>query len=179
MYKQNIGERLNEVISYRQEFDDTIGEDHLNKITAPLVAVENELREQIQSDTSTQIETIIKKLESNSEIDDADLRLIRLWIVGDAESYIERENDYKGWLSELNRLYSVIESIKSEELDLENMYKLSGTVRDAVRVIGDIIFFKQQQERVEKFENASKDLNLKNKITLANILTKKLQSDRI
>jgi hypothetical protein len=175
MYKQNIGERLNEVISYRQ----TIGEDHLNKITAPLVAVENELREQIQSDTSTQIETIIKKLESNSEIDDADLRLIRLWIVGDAESYIERENDYKGWLSELNRLYSVIESIKSEELDLENMYKLSGTVRDAVRVIGDIIFFKQQQERVEKFENASKDLNLKNKITLANILTKKLQSDRI
>jgi hypothetical protein len=179
MYKQNIGERLNEVISYRQEFDDTIGEDHLNKITAPLVAVENELREQIQSDTSTQIETIIKKLESNSEIDDADLRLIRLWIVGDAESYIERENDYKGWLSELNRLYSVIESIKSEELNLENMYKLSGTVRDAVRVIGDIIFFKQQQERVEKFENASKDLNLKNKITLANILTKKLQSDRI
>ena len=60
---------------------------------------------------------------------------------------------------------------------LENMYKLSGTVRDAIRVIGDIVFFKQQQERVDKFEESSKHLNAENKLILAGILQNKLDSD--
>ena len=179
MHKQTIAERLDEVISYKQDFNEDTEEGHLNRITAPLTALENDLREQFQSDTSPQIETIIQKLESDVEIDDSDLVLIRLWVVGDAQAYVEMENDYKGWLSELNRLFSVIENKKSEESNLDNMYKLSGTVRDASRVIGDIIFFKRQQERLENFENASKNLNPENKVTLANILKRKLQSDGI
>jgi hypothetical protein len=46
-------------------------------------------------------------------------------------------------------------------------------------VIGDIVFFKQQQDRVENFENASKNLNSKNKNILADILQKKLESNEM
>ena len=179
MYQQQIVQRLDEVIMYKEDFNENTKEGHFNKITGPLTALENDLREQFQSDTSPQIETIIQKLESDVEIDDSDLVLIRLWVVGDAQAYVEMENDYKGWLSELNRLFSVIENLKSEEFNIENKYKLSGTLRDAARVIGDIIFFKRQQERLKNFENASKNLNPANKVTLANILKRKLQSESI
>jgi hypothetical protein len=89
------------------------------------------------------------------------------------------ENDYQGWLQELNRLFEVIEKLKGEELSLENMFKLSGTARDAIRVMGDIVFFKEQQERVNRFDNASKDLNSENKLTVAKILKQKLASDQM
>lgn len=176
MYKDQIKANLDEVISYKAEFGENTEEGYLNKITSPLTHLEDHLREQIQSDTTPQIQTIIKKLKSDSKIDAEDIMMIKLWIIGDAQAYIEMENDYKGWLMELNRLFGVIEDLKSEELDLEKMYKLSGTVRDTIRVIGDIVFFKQQQERVKKFENASKNLNPENKLILADILRKKLES---
>jgi len=176
MGKDQIIAKLDEVISYKTEFGENTEQGYFNKITSPLTDLEDHLREQIQSDTTPQIETIIKKLKSDSKIDAEDIMVIKLWIIGDAQAYIEMENDYKGWLMELNRLFGVIEDLKSEELDLEKMYKLSGTVRDTIRVIGDIVFFKQQQERVRKFENASKNLNPENKLVLADILQKKLES---
>jgi hypothetical protein len=46
-------------------------------------------------------------------------------------------------------------------------------------VIGDIVFFKQQQERINKFENASKNLNSENKLVLAKILKQKLESEEM
>ena len=179
MYKNQIANRVTEVLSHKQNFSDKTAEGDYNKITAPLVALEEHLREQIQADTSDQILEIIQKLRSNEEITDTDLMLIRLWIVGDAAAYVEMENDYHGWLDELNRLFSEIERLKVQELTLENMYKLSGTVRDAIRVTGDIVFFKQQQERINKFENASKELNSDDKRVLADILKQKFESDQM
>lgn len=179
MYKEQIIEKLNEVISNKKNVDDSTEEGYYNKVTAPLVALEDHLREQMQAETSEQMSIIINKLESDEDITDSDLMLIRLWLVGDAASYVQIENDYQGWLQELNRLFGVIEQLKGQELSLENMYKLSGTARDAIRVMGDIIFFKQQQERINKFENASKNLNSENKLIVAKILKQMLESDQM
>jgi hypothetical protein len=179
MHKEQIIEKLNEVISIKKNVDESTEEGYYNKITAPLIALEDHLREQMQAETSGQISIIINKLESDEGIADSDLMLVRLWLIGDAASYVEMENDFQGWLQELNRQFGVIEQLKGQKLSLENMYKLSGTARDAIRVIGDIIFFKQQQERINKFDNASKSLNSENKLTVAKILKQKLESDQI
>ena len=85
--------------------------------------------------------------------------LIRLCIVGDAESYVQMENDYQKCLEELNRLFGVIEELIGHDISLDNLYKLQGTARDEFRVIGDIVFFKQQKERINIFEIASKNLS--------------------
>ena len=179
MYKEQIIEKLNEVISNKKNVDDSTEEGYYNKVTVPLVALEDHLREQMQAETSQQISIIINKLNSDENITDSDLMLIRLWLVGDAASYVQMENDYQGWLQELNRLFGVIEQQKDQELSLENMYKLSGTARDAIRVMGDIVFFKQQQERINKFDGASKNLNSENKLIVAKILKQKLESDQV
>ncbi|MBW2406535.1 MAG: hypothetical protein JRE92_04145 [Deltaproteobacteria bacterium] len=179
MYQDQIIEKLNEIISYKQTVGESTEEGYFNKVTAPLVALGDYLREQMQAETSEKISKIINNLKSDEEITEADLMLIRLWIVGDAASYVQMENDYQKWLEELNRLFGVIEELKGQDLSLENMYKLQGTARDAIRVIGDIVFFKQQQERINKFENASKNLNSGNKLVLAKILKQKLESEEM
>ena len=179
MYEDMIIEKLSEIISHKQTVDENTEEGYFNKVTAPLVSLGDYLREQMQAETSEKISMIINNLKSDGEITESDLMLIRLWIVGDAASYVQMENDYQKWLEELNRLFGVIEEIKGQELSLENMYKLQGTARDAIRVIGDIVFFKQQQERINKFENASKNLNPANKLALAKILKQKLESEEM
>jgi Asp-tRNA(Asn)/Glu-tRNA(Gln) amidotransferase C subunit len=179
MYQDQIIEKLNDIISYKQTVGESTEEGYFNKVTAPLVALGDYLREQMQAETSEKISKIINNLKSDEEITEADLMLIRLWIVGDAASYVQMENDYQKWLEELNRLFGVIEELKGQDLSLENMYKLQGTARDAIRVIGDIVFFKQQQERIDKFENASKNLNSGNKLVLAKILKQKLESEEM
>jgi len=179
MYEDQINEKLSEIISNKKTVDENTEEGYFNKVTAPLVSLGDYLREQMQAETSEKISMIINNLKSDGEITESDLMLIRLWIVGDAASYVQMENDYQKWLEELNRLFGVIEEIKGQELSLENMYKLQGTARDAIRVIGDIVFFKQQQERINKFENASKNLNSGNKLVLAKILKQKLESEEM
>jgi len=179
MYEDQINEKLSEIISNKKTVDENTEEGYFNKVTAPLVSLGDYLREQMQAETSEKISMIINNLKSDGEITESDLMLIRLWIVGDAASYVQMENDYQKWLEELNRLFGVIEEIKGQELSLENMYKLQGTARDAIRVIGDIVFFKQQQERINKFENASKNLNPANKLALAKILKQKLESEEM
>ena len=176
MYQDQIIEKLSEIISHKQAVDENTEEGYFNKVTAPLASLGDYLREQMQAETSEKISMIINKLKSDEEIPESDLMLIRLWIVGDAASYVQMENDYQKWLEELNRLFGVIEELKLQDLSLENMYKLQGTARDAIRVIGDIVFFKQQQERINKFENASKNLNSGNKLVLSKILKQKLES---
>ena len=176
MYEEQIFEKLNEIVSQKQTVDENTEEGFFNKITAPLVSLEDHLREQMQAETSEKISAIINVLQSDGEITESDLMLIRLWMVGDASSYVQMENDYKQWLEELNRLFSVIEELKGQDLSLENMFKLQGTARDAIRVMGDIVFFKQQQDRINKFENASKNLSTGNKVALSKILKQKLQS---
>ena len=81
------------------------------------------------------------------------------------------------WIWNLNRLFGVIGKFKLQNLSLENIYKPQGTVRDAIRVIGEIVFFKQQQDRINKYENASKNLSSENKLALADILKQKLESE--
>jgi hypothetical protein len=179
MYEKQINEKLSEIISHKQTVDNNTEEGHFNEVTGKLASLEEYLREKMQAETSNKITTIINKLKSDGEITDSDLMLIRLWIVGDAASYVQMENDYQKWLEELNRLFGVIEELKLQDLSLENMYKLQGTARDAIRVIGDIVFFKQQQERINKFENASKNLNSGNKLVLAKILKQKLESEEM
>jgi hypothetical protein len=176
MHEGQIVEKLNEIISQKQTVNENTEEGYFNKMTEPLVSLEDHLREQMQAETSEKISTIINNLKSDGEITETDLMLIRLWMVGDASSYVEMENDYKQWLDELNRLFSVIEEFKAQNLSLENMFKLQGTARDAIRVMGDIVFFKQQQARINKFENASKNLTSENKLVLAKILEQKLES---
>jgi hypothetical protein len=46
-------------------------------------------------------------------------------------------------------------------------------------VSGDIVFYRQQEERIRSFQNATKSLTREDKRTLAHILAQKLSSEQV
>lgn len=167
---------MDAVLSLGRKFDQNPSEGILNAVTMKLLLVEDNIREQIQEDSKEPMEEIIAKLSTNESINQLEMELIRLWMLRDAESYIRMENDYPNWLREFTRLRSVLEDLRRQSMSLDVMGKISGTVRDVLRVIADINFYLSEKDRVKKFEAASRELTRENKALLAEILTQKLNS---
>lgn len=163
-------------LSLGRNFDQDPSEGILDAMVTKLLFVEDNIREQIQEDSSEQMSEIIAKLAGDASINQSEMQLIRLWMLRDAESYMTMENDFPNWLREFNRLRSVLDELHRQTISLEVMGKLSGTIRDILRVIADISFFISEKDRVKKFEAASRELSRENKAALVEILTQKLNS---
>jgi uncharacterized protein YbgA (DUF1722 family) len=136
----------------------------------------NHMREVIQKETSTEIKNIIDHLENKRAISTEELELIKLWIVGDAESYVKMENNFQDWLQEFKRLETVLKEYENKECSLNDLLKLRGILQDAIRISYDIANFLDNKERITKFEKAASDVSNIDVNALVRILTAKLQS---
>jgi hypothetical protein len=131
----------------------------------------------MQAATAKQLAPLITSLKADGPIAPADLELIRLWMVGDAEYYVRAESDFPGWVAELDRLLGVLRQLRSEAVTPSAMARMEATVRDALRVASDIAFFREQEERVRSFQKDIKQLTREDKQTLAGLLERKLRSE--
>ncbi len=50
------------------------------------------------------MQPIIQKLEKNQPLNPEEKDLIRLWIVGEAEAFTQKEQDYQGWLEQFRQV---------------------------------------------------------------------------
>ena len=89
------------------------------------------------------------------------------------------ENDFPAWVTELGRLLGVLRELRTEAMTLSAMSRMEATIRDALRVSGDIVFYRQQEERIRSFQNVTKSLTREDKRTLADILAQKLSSEQV
>jgi hypothetical protein len=159
--------------------DAKIDEGRLNALSGTLARLKDELREQVQAATASEVAPLITLLEADGPIGAKELELIRLWLVGDAEYYVKTENDFSAWVAELDRLLGVLRQLRSEAVTPTTMSRMEATVRDALRVASDIAFYRQQEERVGSFQNATTQLNREDKRTLAGLLARKLSSEDV
>jgi hypothetical protein len=170
-----VTDQLDRVVA-AHPLDPSIDEGRLNALSGTLTSLDAELREQIQAATAAQVAPLITALQADGPVEPADLDLIQLWLVGDAEYYLKMENDFPAWIAELNRLIGVLRDLRSEAVTPTTLSRVEATVRDALRVSADIVFYRQQEERVRSFQNAAKDLTRDDKRILAGLLAEKLQS---
>ena len=168
---------LQEIAAYRGVLHEKTDEGDYHKVSIVLADLEDDLRELVQAATAPDMSQVIRKLEADAELSPDDLRLIRLWMISDAEFYVQMETDYRDWLAELDRLIGVVDELRGQSLTRETFGKLSGTVRDAIRVIGDVAYFKEQERRIQDFERATRRLYSEDKRTLVRILKQKLRSE--
>lgn len=134
------------------------------------------VRERMQAKTAPEIAMIIKKLKVDQEITPQDIDLIRLWIVGDAHGYVDAENDYQHWLTEYGRLREVLEGFADRDLGVEELVRVQGLLEDTVRVSFDIANYLEKKERIENFDQTTRDPAQINKQVLAALLSRKLES---
>jgi hypothetical protein len=156
---------------------DTSDEGRVNALSGALATLSDELREQMQAATAKQVAPLLTTLRADGPIGPPELELIRLWLVGDAEYYVRAENDFPGWVAELDRLIGVLRQLRSEAVTPQAMARMEATVRDALRVASDIAFFRQQEERIRSFQKDIKQLTREDKQILAGLLERKLKSE--
>jgi hypothetical protein len=177
-WPQSVKDQLEQIVAFRP-LDPKTDEGRLNALSAALASLDDELRDQIQVATAVQVTRLIDVLQADGPVGPADFELIRLWLVGDAEYYVKMENDFPAWVSELDRLIGVLRDLRTEAMTTSTLSRMEATIRDALRVASDVVFYRQQEERLRSFQNATKSLTREDKRTLAGILAQKLSSERV
>ena len=74
------------------------------KLAHAMSVLKESLREHIQDKTSGDIKNIIVKLRSRKALTPDELQIVKLWIVGSAESYVTHEHNCDDWIAELKRI---------------------------------------------------------------------------
>jgi len=135
------------------------------------------VREEMQRNTSSKIETIIEHLQSGESIAADEVAIMKAWIVGDAESYTEMENNFHDWLSEYDRLEEQLARYEGKDCSSTDLSRLHGILEDATRISYDIATFLEKQARMKRFDSAVADgLDEDERDILARALTEKLRS---
>jgi len=135
------------------------------------------VRELLQMKTAPQVATVINKLKFDQPITREDVDLIRVWVVGDAEGYIEMENSFESWVTEYARLREALGRYVDHECSVPELLQLQGLIEDTVRVSFDIANYLEKKERIENFDQTTRDLDKLNRPVLAAVLSRKLESD--
>jgi len=139
----------------------------------------NIIREGIQNVTSSEINNIISKLQNDKQLVAEELELIKLWIIGDAESYIKMENNFQDWMEEFKRLETVLIQYEDEDCSINDLFEIHGVLEDAIRVSYDIANYLEKKERIGKLHSSLSDttaLAKKDRDILVRVLTGKLKS---
>jgi hypothetical protein len=147
-----------------------------SKFSLNLADAQSAVREYIQEITKDQINAVIGKLKGNQKLSKAEIDYIRLWLVSDAEDYIKHENDLENWKAESKRVMDQINAFQKPNPTFEEASKLRALLVDLTRTTSDINFYLQQKERVEKFNEATHELDSEECELLINLLTSKKNS---
>ena len=141
----------------------------------------NMAREGFQAQVKPAYPGLLKKLEAGASLTDEEYRLLRLLIVGEADYYIEHENDLQNWHAELDRLLDQIKTLQDTGLQSIDQYlHLQALCHDATRIIPNLVHFYREQERVERFEEATANgINKESGKILADIIKEMMHSDRM
>jgi len=146
------------------------------RMTGTLDDLSNELRESYQKAFVAPVTSMIAKLRAGLALDAAELALAEAFMVGDAEAYVRLENDFQGWVVELDRLVKVLIHLRAR-LDPPQLLDALGEVEDARRVLGDICNYLVARERVERYRRTLADgLDAGRAKALADLLQQKLDS---
>lgn len=165
--------KLNE--DYQSTVQSGTGEAY-SKLSSIIGELEEYLREYQQGLSGDDIKKIIRKLKSGEVITPTDLDLIRLWLVGDADYYVQHENNFKDWSHELARLIDQTRQADVDTPDVTTVARLRSVFRDANRVIADMMYFVQQKDRVNKFNESTQDLDAEERGILIRLLEQKMKS---
>ncbi len=147
-----------------------------SKVRDLVRVLKSQCREFIQLSTMDKIQSIIKKLKHNALLNDEELKIIRLWIIGDASSYIELENSCEDWVKEIERLLVEVKKFETENIDEKKAAQLQALLLDLDRNFSDVSYYLDTKERIKKFEKATESIDANEAKLLADTLTNYLQS---
>ena len=150
--------------------------DALRKLYDNLYNLDQALREEVQKATLEPIKIIISKLEKGTIPSPDEMQTVRLWLVGDAEAYARKENDFSVWAAELTRLMTELSRLPAQAPNAKGITEVQGTVTDALGLIPNMQRYLESLDRVKRFENSTKTLDPGTMEAIKNLLEGKIKS---
>jgi hypothetical protein len=123
----------------------------------------------------------VEKLDNDQPLAAAEQEMLQILLVGDAKSYVKTEDQVESWKGEVKRLIEEIRRVQAGGLEgFDNLMRLQALCREALRVLPDLAYYYQEQERVRRFDEAMRgDLDREARRTLANLVKEMLTSDKL
>lgn len=174
-----MGQFSDLIRQFNNDYENTLkkdNEDAYVRFSSLIDALSDSLREYAQEITADQISGLADKLKEDVPLTEADFVLLKDLIVGDAQSYIDEENNLQDWKNELKRLMGEIGKFSNENPEVKDILKLQALLRDADRVVDDLGFYSGQKDRIQKFKSAKENLTPEDRDLLFGILNTKLKS---
>ena len=95
---------------------------------------------------------LIDKLEKSTQLTDDELKTVRSLIVGDADQYLQYDDDFARMKTELDRIISQVEQLKRKDLDVEALMHLSVLCKEASSALIPTLHYLEQKDRVRRFD---------------------------
>ncbi|MFA5259757.1 MAG: hypothetical protein WC450_00855 [Candidatus Omnitrophota bacterium] len=147
-----------------------------SKLSTIFEGLDTIVRETMQDLGKEEMKKIIQKLEKGKALTQEEKEHVRLWIVGDADYYAKMENNVSDWKAELERLIQELNRLEVSRPDVETLCKMRSLFRDGARVIADLFFYAEQQDRLNKFNEAIQEIDEEEKGLLIGLLQQKIKS---
>ncbi|OPX28180.1 MAG: hypothetical protein B1H08_06370 [Candidatus Omnitrophica bacterium 4484_171] len=119
---------------------------------------------------------LYKSFKKNKPLSQEDINIMKLWIVGDAQSYAKMENNFNDWVNEFKRLKTVLAEYEDKDLSKVQLLNIRGVFEDAARAAADIGNLLEKKERIKKFEEATKSPQGLDREILVDVLEQKIGS---
>lgn len=149
------------------------------KVAGILSTIDAELREHVQRSTVESVRKIIDRLKSGADLSDEDMKLVELWVVGDALAYQDAENDVQGWQADIQRILGEMQILAEKRVTPWEASRVRGLVRDAIRSAWDLDYYFEHQQRLDSFKATTEQLDESERKFLARLLEKKLESSEM
>ncbi|MDA8132141.1 MAG: hypothetical protein M0011_11620 [Elusimicrobia bacterium] len=149
--------------------------DQLRGLYDALFNLNAALREEMQAATAETVKILISKLQKGLAPAQDEMEFIRLWLIGDAEAYLSRENDLDNWLKELDRIMSEV-AAGGAPANVRSAMGLRGTVTDALGLIPGVQRYYEAEDRVKRFEKSTASLDSATMLLISNLLESKIKS---
>ncbi len=110
-------------------------------------------RELFQQQHASEFAALAHKLDRAQPLTADELQSLRRLIVGDAQVYLQHENNFDDWKAEITRLADELARLRASGLgSSEALLTLQALCRDARNVIADILNYLRERERLQRFD---------------------------
>ncbi|MCP4250349.1 MAG: hypothetical protein GY778_25175 [bacterium] len=132
------------------------------------------VRETQQALWTDEADTAIEHLESGQPLTESDQKVIRTFLISDAEHYLAVENNYADWIAEFQRLIDEIGD-RASTADHGTIGELRGLLKDAIRLVPDIRNYLEERQRVERCRMALHTFDAASRSALVRVLREQLE----
>ena len=178
---QQVEDKINQIVENASQAFKQETADNYRKLQDEVAILEGLAREAFQAKLEDMYWSILVKLEEGQGLTTAEYNVLELLVVGEAKYYIRYEKDVENWRGEARRLVEAFRKQQATGVDeIDSLMRLRALCREALRVLPDLAYYFRERERVQQFEDATREaIDVETRRGLANLIKDMMDSNEL